>query len=96
MATKFIYTDTELQEIIVKYNDNVSLETLAEQYNKSVASVRMKLVKQGVYKKAATATKASVSGDKTQALAKFQIATTKSGIKAQFNDALSRVGPALL
>ena len=96
MATKFIYTDRELEEIIIKYNDNVSLETLAQEYNKSVASVRMKLVKQGVYKKAATAAKTSAPGDKTQALAKFQIATTKSGILAQFNHALNKVGPALV
>lgn len=56
MATKFTYTDTEVQEIVVKYRAGVSLEVLADQYNKSVASLRMKLVKLGVYQKAAGST----------------------------------------
>jgi len=96
MATKFIYTDTELAEIIAKYNADISLEVLAQEYNKSVASVRMKLVKQGVYKKAALPVKTTKATDTLPQFEKFQIATTKSGILAQFNSALKAVGPALL
>lgn len=49
MATKFTYSPQEVQEVTQKYLAGVSLEVLAQDYNKSVASVRMKLVKLGVY-----------------------------------------------
>lgn len=53
MATKFTYTETELAEIVKKYKAAVSLELLAAEYGKSVPSIRMKLVKLGVYEKQA-------------------------------------------
>lgn len=52
MAAKFTYTDTEVSEIVSKYTAGETLEVLADLYNKSVQSVRMKLVKLGVYKAA--------------------------------------------
>ena len=55
MTIKYVYTDSEVKEITEKYAQGISLEVLAEQYTKSVASVRMKLVKLGVYKKTSTA-----------------------------------------
>lgn len=51
MAIKYTYTDSDVKEITEKYAQGITLEVLAEQYTKSVASVRMKLVKLGVYKK---------------------------------------------
>lgn len=53
MAAKFIYTDTEVAEIVSKYSTGETLEVLADLYSKSVQSIRMKLVKLGVYKAAA-------------------------------------------
>jgi len=55
MATKFVYSEQDIKEITAKYQAGTTLEALAEQYAKSVASVRMKLVKLGVYQKSATA-----------------------------------------
>lgn len=50
MATKFTYSESELAEIVAKYGAGETLDVLALQYNKSVPSIRMKLVKLGVYK----------------------------------------------
>lgn len=52
MATKFTYSESEVVQIVAKYERGESLEALADEYNKSVPSVRMKLVKLGVYKAA--------------------------------------------
>jgi Zn-dependent peptidase ImmA (M78 family) len=49
MAAKFTYTDSEVSEIVAKYGAGETLEALADLYNKSVQSIRMKLVKLGVY-----------------------------------------------
>lgn len=81
MAAKFVYTDSEIAEIVKKYKAAVSLEQLAAEYNKSVASIRMKLVKLGVYeaKKAGASTK-----------------QTKAEINTEFAQAYKTFGPALL
>jgi hypothetical protein len=65
MATKFVYTESELKEIAAKYAQGVALEALAEQYTKSVASVRMRLVKLGVYKAVSTTAKAEADNLET-------------------------------
>ena len=80
MATKFVYTDSEIAEIVKLYKQDTPLETLAERYNKSVASVRMKLVKLGVYVARKTAST-------TQ---------TKSEINNTFEQAYHANGPALI
>lgn len=79
MATKFVYSDSEIAEIVAKYKAGTSLEVLADAYSKSVASVRMKLVKLGVYQKqtASSATK------------------SKKEIMSEFDAAFAAVGPAL-
>ena len=81
MAAKFVYTDSEIAEIVKKYKAAVSLEQLAAEYNKSVASIRMKLVKLGVYeaKKTTTSTK-----------------QTKAEVNTEFAQAYKTFGPALL
>jgi ribonucleotide reductase beta subunit family protein with ferritin-like domain len=80
MATKFVYTDSEIKEIVHAYSYGASLETLADRYNKSVASVRMKLVKLGVYVAKKTASKAP----------------TKTEINTEFEQAYRANGPALI
>ena len=89
MATKFTYTDTEVQEIVQKYQSGVSLDVLATDYSKSVASVRMKLVKLGVYQKAT----ASSNSSKLAAPAKSgEFPKTKSGILAYYKSCVNAVG----
>ena len=91
MATKFVYTDSEITEITAKYLAGTALEELAETYNKSVASVRMKLVKLGVYVakgKTSAATKPTVAKTTVKAATKAEISKT-------FRDELAVVGPAL-
>lgn len=93
MATKFVYSDTEVTEIVAKYNSGVSLDVLADAYSKSVASVRMKLVKLGVYQKAEKPAATKTVG---VVVSKSEFPTTKSGILAYYKNALDSVGPALL
>jgi hypothetical protein len=89
MATKFTYTETETQEIVQKYQSGVSLDVLATEYSKSVASVRMKLVKLGVYQKA-TATSQTT---KPAAVAKSgEFPKTKSGVLAYYKSCVNSVG----
>lgn len=92
MATKFTYTETETQEIVAKYQGGTSLEVLATEYAKSVASVRMKLVKLGVYQKATT--KVSSTKVSTAAVEKTGFPTTKSGILAYYKATLAKTGYA--
>lgn len=92
MATKFVYTDTEVQEVIAKYQAGVPLETLASEYNKSVASVRMKLVKLGVYQKA---TKTPATKTTNTTVVKKPASTSKSAMLADFKQAHGLVGTAL-
>ena len=94
MATKFVYTDTEVQEITKQYAAGISLDSLASQYNKSVASVRMKLVKLGVYQKAAAKSVAKLD-TKPEAMTASS-AKTKAEVLAVYTAALSAVGPALM
>ena len=89
MATKFTYTDSDVQEIVQKYQSGVSLDVLATDYSKSVASVRMKLVKLGVYQKATT----SSASTKSAAPAKSgEFPKTKSGILAYYKTCVGAVG----
>lgn len=90
MATKFVYTETEVKEIISKYAEGITLEVLAEEYVKSVASVRMKLVKLGLYKKAEKPTKITTD----TGLVKTTFPTTKAAINAYFDNAMNLVGPS--
>ena len=96
MATKFTYTDTEVQEIVQKYQSGVSLDVLATEYNKSVPSVRMKLVKLGVYQKAATKAASKQDGWReviTNPPAKSgEFPKTKSGILAYYKSCVAKVG----
>lgn len=80
MAAKFVYTDSEIAEIVKKYKAAVSLEQLAAEYNKSVASIRMKLVKLGVYVAKKTASTVQ----------------TKTEINSEFEQAYRTNGPALV
>ena len=90
MATKFTYTETEIQQIVEKYSSGVSLDVLATEYSKSVASVRMKLVKLGVYQKATAVAKPRATST-TKPSAK---AITKSENSALFFSCLNAVGLA--
>jgi hypothetical protein len=60
------YTDEEFAEIKLAYANQVSLETLALKYNKSVASIRMKLVKAGVYQKSSATKQTSTVSKATK------------------------------
>jgi hypothetical protein len=98
MATKFVYSDSEVQEIVAKYLQNIDLEVIANQYNKSVASVRMKLVKLGVY--VAKTKKATSNTDKTSAIPAskpLSVATKADKLELSnlFNSLYSLRGPAL-
>jgi hypothetical protein len=93
MATKFTYTETEVQEIVTKYQAGVALEELATQYAKSVPSVRMKLVKLGVYQKLTAAVKSpSKTTGEVFAVEKYEFPKTKAGVLAQYNTVLGKVG----
>lgn len=89
MAVKYTYTEIEVLEIVAKYAAGVALDTLAQEYNKSVASVRMKLVKLGVYNKVTKATAAPKDAAVTK-----KSATTKAEILAEFRHAFELVGAA--
>ena len=89
MAVKFTYTETDIQESVQKYQSGVSLEVLATDYAKSVASVRMKLVKLGVYQKATT----SSNSTKSATVAKSgEFPKTKSGVLAYYKSCVAAVG----
>lgn len=88
MATKFTYTESDIQQIVEKYSSGVSLDVLATEYSKSVASVRMKLVKLGVYQKAIT-TPSTKSESVTQS---GEFPKTKSGVLAYYKSCVNAVG----
>lgn len=92
MATKFVYTDVEVKEITAQYALGVSLDSIALAYGKSVPSVRMKLVKLGVYQKAE---KAAVAKTKTVTKTESK-ALTKSDVQQLFTRAMQLGGPALM
>lgn len=90
MATKFVYTTVEVEEITAKYAAGTPLEVLAETYAKSVPSIRMKLVKLGVYQKAnKIAVTKTIGGGGVK-----KPSTSKSATLADFNNALTAVGEA--
>jgi hypothetical protein len=90
MAVKFTYTETEVQEIVQKYQAGVALDVIATDYSKSVPSVRMKLVKLGVYQKVTPTTKTKTTGSVAEPKAGFP--TSKSGILAYYKSCVSAVG----
>jgi hypothetical protein len=92
MAVKFVYSDSEIQEITAKYAEGISLETLAADYNKSVPSVRMKLVKLGVYQKATKPTTTKTVS--TITTTKKPASTSKSAMLEDFKRAHAMVGDA--
>jgi hypothetical protein len=96
MAVKFTYTETETQEIVQKYQSGVSLDMLATDYAKSVASVRMKLVKLGVYQKASTRASSKLDGWRevisNPPAKSAEFPKTKSGILAYYKSCVSAVG----
>lgn len=61
----YVYTVEEFDAIKSKYLAGVAIESLAEQYNKSVASIRMKLVKAGIYQKQTTSSSKPSSTSKS-------------------------------
>jgi len=93
MAVKFIYTDTEVQEITAKYQAGVALDVLADEYNKSVPSVRMKLVKLGVYQKAVKP--AATPKTPTTTVVAKKPSTSKAAMLEDFQRAHAMVGDAL-
>lgn len=84
MATKFTYTESDVKQIVEKYSSGVTLDALATEYNKSVASVRMKLVKLGVYQKAETAPASATKPG--------EFPKTKSGVLAYYTSCVRAVG----
>lgn len=88
MATKFTYSESEVVQIVAKYERGESLEALADEYNKSVPSVRMKLVKLGVYK---AATKTSTGSTTKPKLTKREEARAN---RLLFEDLLYEHGTA--
>lgn len=92
MATKFVYSDSEVTEITAKYLAGVTLEVLANEYAKSVPSVRMKLVKLGVYQKQIKPTTTKTSG--TTTTTKKPASTSKSAMLEDFKRAHAMVGDA--
>lgn len=96
MAAKFTYTETDVQDIVQKYQNGVSLDVLAAEYAKSVASVRMKLVKLGVYKKAGSKSLSKLDGWRevitAAPKAPAEFPKTKSGILALYKSCVDSVG----
>ena len=95
MATKFTYTESDVKEIVAKYTSGTTLDVLAVEYNKSVASVRMKLVKLGVYQKATT--RSSKLDGWREVIANppaksGEFPKTKSGVLAYYKSCVDAVG----
>lgn len=90
MAAKFTYTDNEISEIVAKYQSGADLSVLAETYAKSVPSIRMKLVKLGVYQKnTSSKSKANTPAVKTGGFPK-----TKGELAVYYKAAHDAVGDA--
>ena len=98
----FVYTEQEFDQIKSLYAQGTELETLAQQFNKSVASVRMKLVKAGLYQKVTKPTKAATKEPKA---ATTTIGTLMQGtmtkakhalLVKEFNLLYRDYGPALM
>lgn len=88
----YVYTEEEFTEIKRQYANGQTLEEIQSLFpDKSVASLRMKLVKAGLYQKAAPAPKSTRS---TQVTTPSVKPTTKSGILAAYKAAEAAVGLA--
>jgi hypothetical protein len=92
MVAKFTYTESEVSEIVAKYAAGETLDVLALQYNKSVPSVRMKLVKLGVYRAAKTSAPSAPGA--TEAKPKLTKREEDKANKLLFEDALYECGVA--
>jgi hypothetical protein len=88
----YTYTEAEFDDVKAMYAADVSLEDIqAKHTSKSVASIRMKLVKAGLYKAAVK------SSTKTTSVAKEPVkpkSTSKAAMLADFKAAWDAVGPA--
>ena len=83
------YTPEQTTAIVQQYVDGIAIETLAEQFGKSVRSIVAKLSREGVYKKKEYVTKSSnpavkkdTFADNIAALCGFTEAETESLTKA--------------
>lgn len=86
----YTYNPGEIETIEAAYQQGVALEQLAQQHNKSVASIRMKLVKRGTYQKPA-----KPATTKTTATAQTKPQpTTKTEVLQAYKTALGWVGHA--
>lgn len=96
----FKYTEVEFEDIKQQYSQGKSLETIQAVYpDKSVASIRMKLIKAGLYNKLPQATKRTSTSTTATATKVVQpsvaFPTTKAGIRAVNQAAYDLAGPAL-
>ena len=70
------YTDVQTSTLLEMYAANADIKTIAESLGKSVRSITMKLVREGVYKKAekaSTATHLRKAELATAIVAKFEL-----------------------
>ncbi len=91
----YTYTEAEFAKIKELHLNGQTPDEIQVLFpDKSVASIRMKLVKAGVYTKTAKpATKLEATIEFKEA--KFSLPTTKAGIRAAFKAAHDAVGDAL-
>lgn len=93
----YTYTDSEFEDITSRYEKGETLESIQVLYpSKSVASIRMKLVKAGVYvaKKAVVAKQVSGKPITSMIAAPTPKPTTKVGIVLAYKTAADAVGLA--
>ena len=91
----YVYTQEEFNQISEMYQSGQSLDHIQSLFpDKSVASIRMKLVKAGLYQKPAATVKATSVKPTSPKVAPKP--TTKAGILAAFKTAHGYVGDALL
>jgi hypothetical protein len=90
----YVYTEKEFTEIKLMYENGQDLETIQGLFpDKSVASIRMKLVKAGLYvAKSKPAAKVGVTTTQEESLS--DLMKTKAGIKLANKRALDAVGLA--
>lgn len=91
----YVYTQEEFDRISQLYQSGQSLDHIQSLFpDKSVASIRMKLVKAGLYQKPAATVKATLPRAASPSPAPKP--TTKAGYLAAFKTAHAYVGDALL
>ena len=92
----FVYKPGEFEEITKLYQNGKSLVDIQSLFpDKSVASIRMKLVKAGIYVAASKAVVAKQDSTSKGALPKLVVTpkpTTKAGIMAAYKTAKDAVG----